>query len=186
MICVTLSAAACSGPGAEATVGPHLSDSPTESAMAIKTTFNLSSTAFSEGGSIPRRHSCDGEDLSPALAWSGAPERTAAFALIVDDPDARGFIHWVAFDLPGGSSGSLSEGVPKTGSKPPQGMNDFRGSGYAGPCPPGGTHRYAFTLYALDRPIGLTGNPVAGQVRAAMDGHILAQATLTGTYMRGG
>ncbi len=154
--------------------------------MAIKTTFNLSSSAVSEGGSIPRRHTCDGEDLSPALTWSGAPERTAAFALIMDDPDARGFIHWVVFDHAGGSAGSLPEGVPPSGGSLSQGINDFRRVGYGGPCPPSGTHRYTFTIYALDRTLGLAGSPSAAQVRSAMEGHILAQATLNGTYRRGG
>jgi hypothetical protein len=159
---------------------------PTESAMAIKTTFTLSSTAFHEGGSIPKRHSCDGEDLSPALRWSGAPEQTASFALIVDDPDARGFVHWVAYNLPGGSSGELPEAVGRSTSNLAQGTNDFRRTGYGGPCPPGGTHRYVFSLFALDRVLELSGSPTPDNVRSAMEGHVLAQAKITGTYRRGG
>jgi Raf kinase inhibitor-like YbhB/YbcL family protein len=147
--------------------------------------FVLKSPSFAEGAAIPARYSCDGANVSPALTWEGAPGGTAAFALIVHDPDARGFIHWVAFDIPGGTMGSLAEGVAAAGP-PPQGRNDFGRAGYGGPCPPGGTHRYVFTLYALASKLGLGGTPSADAVRSAMAGKILAQTALTGTYKRGG
>lgn len=145
--------------------------------------FVLSSPSFAEGGTIPVRNSCDGADLSPALAWQGAPQGTVSFALIVDDPDARGFIHWVVFDLPGGSGGSLPEGVGPAGG-PMQGRNDFGRTGYGGPCPPSGTHHYRFTLWALSSRLGLSGNPSAAQVRTALTTKILGQTTLTATYTR--
>jgi len=145
--------------------------------------FVLTSPSFDEGGAIPVRHSCDGADVSPALAWERAPQGTVSFALIVDDPDARGFIHWVVFDAPGGASGSLPEGLRPTDA-PPQGRNDFGSSGYGGPCPPSGTHHYRFTLWALSARLGLSGAPSAAQVRTALTTRILAQTTLTGTYTR--
>ncbi len=145
--------------------------------------FVLSSPSVAEGGTIPVRQSCDGADLSPALTWQGAPQGTVSFALIVDDLDAHGFIHWVAFDIPGGPGGSLPEGVKPTDG-PPQGRNDFGQSGYGGPCPPSGTHRYRFTLLALSSRIGLPGTPSAAQVRTALTTKILGQTTLTATYTR--
>ena len=144
--------------------------------------FVLTSPSFAEGGAIPVKFACDGSDLSPALAWSGAPADTAAFALIVDDPDASGWVHWVVFDLPGGTSGSLPEGV--TASLPSQGSTSFGRTGYGGPCPPSGTHHYLFTLYALSAPLGLTGTPTAAEVRSAVPSKLLAQTTLTGLYTR--
>ena len=144
--------------------------------------FVLTSPSFSEGGSIPSRFSCDGSDVSPALAWQGVPQGTAAFALVVDDPDARGFVHWVVFDIPG-STASLPEGVRATDT-PPQGANDFGRVGWGGPCPPSGTHHYRFTLWALSARLGLSGTPTAAQVRASVSGRILAQTTLTATYTR--
>jgi Raf kinase inhibitor-like YbhB/YbcL family protein len=150
-----------------------------EAAMAD---FVLESPSFAEGGAIPVKHACDGEDLSPALAWKNAPAGTQAFALIVDDPDARGFVHWVAYSLPGGQSGSLPEGVRP--SDLPQGRTDFGRTGYGGPCPPGGTHRYVFTLYALSAPLALSGAPSAADVRLAVGGVVIGHTTLIGTYSR--
>lgn len=147
------------------------------------TALSLRSGAFADGGSIPRRHSCDGPDVSPALDWAGAPEGTVAFALIVDDPDARGFVHWLAFDIPG-EQASLAEGASGGGGFA-EGRNDFGRPGWGGPCPPSGTHRYVFELFALDRAFGLTGTPTAGDVRRAMAGHILGSGILVGTYRRG-
>lgn len=145
--------------------------------------FTLTSPSFSEGGQIPARHSCDGEDLSPALAWQGAPQGTVSFALIVDDPDARGFIHWVVFDIRGGPAGSLPEDV-RPADPPTQGRNDFGQKGYGGPCPPSGTHRYRFTLWALSGRLNLSGTPSAAEVRTAATNLILGQTTLTSTYTR--
>jgi Raf kinase inhibitor-like YbhB/YbcL family protein len=145
--------------------------------------FALTSSSFVEGGPIPVDQSCDGQDRSPALHWAGAPEGTRYLALVVDDPDAQGFVHWVAYDIPGGATGDLAAGVDPAGP-PPQGVNDFGGTGYGGPCPPSGTHRYQFTLYALSAPLGLTGAPSAADVRMAVKGALLGQTTLTGTYTR--
>ncbi len=144
--------------------------------------FTLSSAAFQEGGSIPARHSCDGEDVSPPLRWSGAPERTAAYAVIVEDPDARGFVHWVAVNIPG-SATELVEGAGGAQAGV-QGTNSFRRTGYAGPCPPSGTHRYVFQLLALSQPIEVSGAPTADEVRRSAAPVTLGEATLTGTYTR--
>lgn len=143
--------------------------------------FTLTSTAFAEGGAIPRRHTCDAQDVSPPLAWSGPPAGTVAFALIVDDPDARGWVHWVAYDIPA-STTSLDEGA--TGPYR-EGLTTWGSAGWRGPCPPSGTHRYVFRLWALDAELGLGGTPSADQVRAAIRSRSLGTTTLTGTYRRG-
>ncbi len=143
--------------------------------------FVLTSPSFAEGGAMPEKTSCDGQNLSPALNWSGGPTGTAVFALIVDDTDAN-FVHWVAFNIAGGPGGGLAEGVPGAGP-PAQGRNSFGNVGYGGPCPPSGTHHYRFTLFALSQPVPLAGTPTADQLRAAMaTGILLGQTTLTGTY----
>jgi hypothetical protein len=167
---------------APSTASPRESQSQEASAM----TFTLTSSAFEDGGSIPGKFSCDGEDVSPALSWEGAPDKTAALALIVDDSDARGFIHWVVFDMTGSQSGALTEAVSASPDAPTQGRNGFGRIGWGGPCPPSGTHHYRFTLLALDAMLGLSGTPSADEVRAAAQDHTLAEATLTGTYRRGG
>jgi Raf kinase inhibitor-like YbhB/YbcL family protein len=145
--------------------------------------FELKSPSFVEGGSIPIKHSCDGQDVSPALVWEGAPASTAALALIVDDPDARGFIHWVAYNISGGAAGGLPEGAGSA-SAPPQGRNDFGRARWGGPCPPSGTHHYRFTLYALSAPLTLSGTPSASEVRGALARVLLGHTTLTATYTR--
>ena len=152
-------------------------------------TLTLSSSAFKSGAEIPRRHTCEGADLSPALAWDGAPAGTKGFALIADDPDAPVgiWVHWVVYDLPANTS-KLPEGLPTTdtlsgGGK--QGINDFRKTGYGGPCPPPGKpHRYFFKLYALDAPTNLKPRATKADVLRASEGHVLAQAELMGTYER--
>ena len=143
--------------------------------------MTLTSGAFAEGAPIPSRHTCDGEDVSPALAWEGAPEGAAAFALIVDDPDAHGFVHWVVADIPADAR-SADEGT----SPGTDGRNDMRRDGYGGPCPPSGTHRYVFTIYALGDALGLQPGFSAEELRSAMEGRVLASGRLTGTYQRGG
>lgn len=145
--------------------------------------LTVSSTAFDDGGSIPSRHTCDGEDISPPLAWSGAPEGTAAYALIFDDPDARGWIHWLVADLPADQQ-ALDEGS-SGGSAGIEGRNDFGLSGHGGPCPPSGTHRYAFQVFALSEPLGLAEGFSADELRAAMEGKVLGSGRLTGNYRRG-
>lgn len=150
--------------------------------------FELRSRAFEDGAPIPVRHTCSGDDVSPPLAWSGEPEGTRSFALVVEDPDApRGtFVHWVLFDIPAHVH-SLDEGAGVEGletSLPDgarQGMNDFRQSGWRGPCPPEGKHRYFFRLHALDtRILGLV-QPSKAELEASMAGHILDTAELMGT-----
>jgi len=146
--------------------------------------FRLTSTTFQNGGSIPRRFTCDGENVSPDLAWEGAPEGTKALVLVVIDPDARDFVHWLIYDLTGSPAGGLPRGISASPDAPPQGMNSFGKRGYGGPCPPSGTHHYRFTLSALDKVLELTGTPRVDALRAAMAGHVLAEATLTATYHR--
>jgi len=143
----------------------------------------LTSPAFSEGGSIPREYTCDADDVSPPLAWTGLPEGSAALALVVDDPDAGGFVHWVVYDIDPALAG-LASGASTASDAPAQGRNSFGRTGYGGPCPPSGTHHYVFRLLALDRELGLSGTPDAASVLAAADGHILGEARLTGTYRR--
>ena len=154
--------------------------------------MKLTSTAFQPGGSIPRQHTCEGDDVSPPLAWSDIPEGTKSFALIVDDPDApdpaapkRVFVHWVVVNLPA-SVGELPRGVAD-GELPDgvrQGRHDGGGSGYMGPCPPIGRHRYFFKLYALDSTLEPSGTLTKASVEAAMASHILASAELMGTYQK--
>ena len=147
--------------------------------------MNLTSTAFTEGGAIPRIHSCDRKNVSPPLAWTGAPAKALSFAVVCDDPDASNFTHWVLSGVPAGTS-SLEEGTGP-GHLPAgaaEGGNDFGGVGYGGPCPPGGEHRYVFRLYALDvAKLGLS-TPTKQQLERAMEGHVLAEARLTGKYRR--
>ena len=151
--------------------------------------FTLTTTAFSPGGEIPKKHSCDAADLSPALAWSGMPAGTQTFALIADDPDAPvgTWTHWVIWNIPAKQTG-LAENVLKTdaladGTR--QGRNDFRRIGYGGPCqPPGKPHRYFFRLYALDSKLDLRAGSSRGELERAMSGHVLAQAEVMGKYGR--
>jgi Raf kinase inhibitor-like YbhB/YbcL family protein len=155
--------------------------------------FELTSPHFVHDESIPRRFTCEGEDLSPALAWTGPPEGTRAFALVVDDPDApdpaapqRTWVHWVLYDLPAHARG-LPDGVrgPNLPAGTRIGVNDWSRADYGGPCPPVGRHRYFFKLYALDSPLGDLGRAGKADVEGAMQGHVLAQATLMGTYQKG-
>jgi Raf kinase inhibitor-like YbhB/YbcL family protein len=150
--------------------------------------MKLTSPAFGEGEMIPKKYTCDGDNLSPPLAWSGVPQNAQALALIADDPDAPSgtWVHWVVFNLRPGSAG-LPEGI--TASRAPeeaavQGTNSFRKVGYGGPCPPPGTHRYFFKLYALDGPLALAANATAQDVQAAIQGHVLAEGQLMGRYKR--
>ena len=149
----------------------------------------ITSTAFQEGESIPVQYSCDGLDISPALSWSGVPEGTLSFAIILDDPDAPGgtWNHWVIFNIPADTR-ELGEAVPTTSqldSGALQGRNSFARIGYGGPCPPSGSeHRYYFTIYALDITLDLSAGASKTQVLNAMQDHILAQAVVMGTYQR--
>lgn len=153
--------------------------------------MDLSSTAFTQGGDIPRRCTCEGDDLAPPLAWSGVPERTRSLALIVDDPDAPDpaaptttWVHWVLFDIP-----PIAAAIPEGGQPLPdgarEGLNDWQRTGYGGPCPPIGRHRYFFKLYALDALLPSLNRPTKAELERAMQGHVLAQAQLVGTYQKG-
>jgi Raf kinase inhibitor-like YbhB/YbcL family protein len=176
-LCVQVSVVACHAGGSpEATM-----QTPTDSGA-----FTLTSPEFSEGQAIPRRYACDGDNVSPPLAWAGAPGDTAALALVMDDPDAGGFVHWVVFDMTASASGSLPAGWSSSPDAPPQGTNSFGRVGYGGPCPPSGTHRYSFRLLALGEPLAITGAPTAQQVLDAAAGHVLGEASLNGTYRKGG
>jgi Raf kinase inhibitor-like YbhB/YbcL family protein len=152
-------------------------------------TLKLTTPAFNAGADIPARHSCDGSDMSPALSWNTPPEGTQSFALILEDPDAPGrtWVHWVLYDL-APTERELPPGVPRDDELPSgarQGRNDFRRTGYGGPCPPPGpSHRYYFKLYALDKKLELPPGSTRAQVDRAMRGHILAHAELMGRYQR--
>src|SRR5712692_689410 len=153
-----------------------------------KMNFNLTSTAFQEGQPIPRQHTCDGVNVSPALEWSGAPQNAKTLAIICDDPDAPSgtWVHWVLYNLPADRIG-LGENVPATENVPGdglQGTNDFQKIGYGGPCPPSGTHHYFFKLYALDGELSLKAGATKAELLKAMEGHIIAQTQLMGTYKR--
>jgi Raf kinase inhibitor-like YbhB/YbcL family protein len=154
-----------------------------ETAMPL----TLTSSAFEPNGPIPPIHTCDGRDISPPLSWSGVPPGAKSLALIVDDPDApdpaapqRTWVHWVLFNIPANAPG-LESGGHKLPEGAVQGSNDWKRSGYGGPCPPIGRHRYFFKLYALDVVLAVS-NPDKQQLVAAMQGHILEQTEIIGTY----
>jgi Raf kinase inhibitor-like YbhB/YbcL family protein len=152
--------------------------------------FALTSSVFTEGGAIPPKYTCEGADVSPPLAWSGAPDGTRTYALIVDDPDAPDpaapkmtYVHWVAYDIPASTNSlpeNASQGNMPSGAK--QGSNDWKKQQFGGPCPPIGRHRYFFKLYALDTVLSGLSNPTKPDLLNAMKGHILAEAQLMGTY----
>jgi Raf kinase inhibitor-like YbhB/YbcL family protein len=146
--------------------------------------MHLTSSAFADGGVVPRTFTCDGQDVSPPLAWDGVPAEATALVLIVDDPDAHDFVHWVAFDIPAAPNGKLAEGASAHAGAPRQGRNGFGRSGWGGPCPPSGTHHYRFRLFAIRHPLGLADTPAVADVRAAMKGQVVAEARLTATYHR--
>jgi Raf kinase inhibitor-like YbhB/YbcL family protein len=151
--------------------------------------IELTSPAFKEGESIPIRHTCDAEDVSPPLAWTNVPPEAKSLGLICDDPDAPmgTWVHWVIYDIAPTSS-ELPEGVPLgevTDDGAKQGVNDFRRAGYGGPCPPpGSSHRYFFTLYALDIEPGLPAGASKADLLRVIEGHILAEGQLMGRYQR--
>jgi len=148
--------------------------------------MKITSNACREGEMIPRKHTCDGPDLSPQLAWADLPERTESLALICDDPDAPSgtWVHWVIFNVPFGTR-ELPEGIPGEEELPDgtrQGRNDFRRIGYGGPCPPGGTHRYYFKLYALDTILDKEAGATKDELLEVMEGHVISSVSLMGRY----
>jgi Raf kinase inhibitor-like YbhB/YbcL family protein len=155
-------------------------------------TLTLTSGAFDEGESIPTKYTCQGEDISPPLSWSGIPEEAESLALIVDDPDAPDpeapkmtYVHWVLYNIPPAASGLLQGVTPD--KLPPgteEGLNDWRRTGYGGPCPPIGRHRYFHKLYVLDTKLTGLDNPTKAELEQAMQGHVIAQTELVGTYAK--
>jgi Raf kinase inhibitor-like YbhB/YbcL family protein len=157
-----------------------------ETAMSM----TLTSSAFADNGTIPAKYTCEGQDLSPPLAWSGVPANARSLVLIVDDPDAPDpaapkmtWVHWVLYDIPAGAS-ELPEGVTALPAGTREGLNDWQRTGYGGPCPPVGRHRYFHKLYALDVALPDLGRPTKAKLEAAMKGHVVAQAQLIGTYQK--
>jgi Raf kinase inhibitor-like YbhB/YbcL family protein len=152
-------------------------------------TLTLTSPDFEPHGEIPSRFTCEGEDVSPALAWTGVPTAARSLALIVDDPDAPDprapktvWVHWVLYNLP-----PTAPGLPERGDLPPgtlEGLNDWKKTGWGGPCPPIGRHRYFFKLYALDAELPDLRHPTKKLLEEAMEGHVLARAELVGTYQK--
>ncbi len=156
--------------------------------------FELTSEVFEHQTEIPPRFTCEGEDVSPPLAWAGAPDGTRSFALIVDDPDApdpeapqRTWVHWVLYNIPEGTSALAEAADPSalpSGAR--QGTNDWKRTGYGGPCPPVGRHRYFHKLYALDIVLPEMGEPTKQALLEAMESHVLGRGELIGTYQKGG
>ena len=151
-------------------------------------TISVSSSTFPEGGTIPAKYTCDGNDVSPPLKWTGVPEATKSLALISDDPDAPvgTWVHWVMWNVPP-SVGELAEDVSPKAELPDgsrQGISDFRRPGYGGPCPPSGVHRYYFKLYALDTMLDLPSSTRKADLLKAMKGHVLTEGQLMGKYSR--
>lgn len=150
--------------------------------------IKLTSTAFKEGEPIPRQYTCNGVNVSPPLEWSGVPKSARTLVIIADDPDAPSgtWVHWVLYNLPADNIGMV-ENLPATDELRAggfQGKNDFGKTGYGGPCPPSGTHRYFFKIYALDSELPLKAGATKAEVEKAMEGHVVAQGQLMGTYRK--
>ncbi len=154
--------------------------------------MRITSTAFQESGTIPRRHTCEGADRSPPLKWGDVPGDAKTLALIVDDPDAPDprapkmtWVHWVLYNIPAHATGLL-EGVASSALPPGtlEGLNDWKETGYRGPCPPIGKHRYFHKLYALDVTLDDLGEPTKAELEQAMQGHVIAQVELVGLYQK--
>jgi Raf kinase inhibitor-like YbhB/YbcL family protein len=190
--------AACSAPAAQRTQAPPATETPvvvttiptptvapeaSPSVVEPSLPFELISTAFEQGGPIPVKYSCNGEDISPSLAWGDPPAGTQSLALIMDDPDAPGgnWDHWIVFNI-SADLRELPEGIKAGDLSVIFGKNSWGLSDYGGPCPPSGTHRYFFKLYALDTTLSLDKTAGKSQVMAAMEGHVLAETDLMGTF----
>ena len=171
-------------PSASTAASTAPSPSPTPTPSTPPAPFTVSTPAFTEGAPIPSRFTCDGAGVSPEVDWSGAPAASLSLALTVIDPDAGDFVHWLVFDIGATPAGSLKAGLGTSSGTPPQGRNSRGDPGYTGPCPPAGRHHYVFTLYALDKKLGLSGTPSRAEVDAAIKSHVLATAKLAGTYQR--
>jgi Raf kinase inhibitor-like YbhB/YbcL family protein len=158
-------------------------DKPEKPLPQARESLRLESPAFREGGTFPRRYTCDGADLSPPLRWSGVPRGARELALLVEDRDAGRFVHWNLLAIPPASSGLREGNVPRGAVETENGFGD---RSWGGPCPPEGKgpHRYVFALYALDKPLGLKADASADEVRSAVGGAALARGTLTASYSR--
>ncbi|RPI90231.1 MAG: YbhB/YbcL family Raf kinase inhibitor-like protein [Chloroflexi bacterium] len=174
----------------ESTAAPKSTEISETLEMEATMSLGLTSDAFMNGQSIPAKYSCAGKNISPALAWDESPAGTQSFALIMDDPDAPAgtWVHWVLFNIPA-ETRTLPEDLPITGKNVDPnaiyvGKNSWGDTGYGGPCPPSGTHRYYFKLYALDTTISLLPGATKEQLLKEMEGHILAQAELMGTFRK--
>jgi Raf kinase inhibitor-like YbhB/YbcL family protein len=173
------------------TCGREPASTPTSETTMTDKTLSVTSSAFAANGEIPSEYTCEGDDVSPPLSWSGAPEGTKSFALVVDDPDApdpakpqRVWVHWVVYDLPPTATElprSAAEALP-SGAR--HGNNDWAKPTWGGPCPPIGRHRYFHKIYALDTMLGDLGSPTKADLERAMKGHVLAQGELVGTYQK--
>jgi Raf kinase inhibitor-like YbhB/YbcL family protein len=154
--------------------------------------LTLESSAFRPNGEIPRKYTCEGDDVSPPLGWTGAPAGAKSFALVVDDPDAPDpkapstvWVHWVVYNLPASTHALAEDASRALPAAARDGRNDWKRTGYGGPCPPIGRHRYFHKLYALDVELLDLHEPTRAQLETAMKGHILGQAELVGTYQKG-
>jgi Raf kinase inhibitor-like YbhB/YbcL family protein len=161
---------------------------PRQETKGEKMAIEITSAAFEDGDAIPARYTCNGQDVSPPLSWESVPDGTRSLALIADDPDAPSgtYVHWVIYNLPPDTRG-LPEDVPNQQTLPDgaaQGVNGAGSVGYIGPCPPGGTHRYFFKIYALDTEIGLGGGATKEEALDAIEIHVVAEGQLIGTYRR--
>ncbi len=185
---IVLLLAGCSAAGPEESGQPSSAADVTSTKGDSDMSFTLTSTAFEAGGAIPVRYSCVGQDISPPLRWTEPPQATESLALIVDDPDAPigTFTHWVMYNIPA-SVQELPEAMAadkelENGTR--QGNNSAHQTGYKGPCPPSGTHRYFFRLFALDTKLDLPANADKKQLESAMQEHVLAQTELMGTFAK--
>jgi Raf kinase inhibitor-like YbhB/YbcL family protein len=177
-------------------LGPSCTPKPSgdrvQASPSAAASFPVTSPAFAASGEIPKKQSCEGGDVSPALAWSGLPLGTKSLALIVDDPDAPDpaapkttWVHWLLYDIPVDATG-LSEGIKDLPVGTKEGLNDWKRTGYGGPCPPVGKHRYFHKVYALDAVLPDLGSPSKAELEKAMQGHVLGKGELVGTYQKSG
>ena len=184
IVLLMMFAVACTKPPAATTPNPPTAQTPPGATAAIK----LTSSAFADSQPIPRQHTCSGINISPPLEWTGIPKSAKTIAIVADDADAPGgtWVHWVIYNLPADTIGMV-ENLPTTEDLKGggfQGKNDFEKIGYGGPCPPSGTHRYFFKLYAIDTELPLKAGATKAELEKAMAGHVLAQGQLIGTYSR--
>lgn len=178
--------AGCARPPAEPVAPSQPEAAPTTAGQETTVKLTLTSPAFREGGSIPSEYTCEGADHSPELSWTPGPAGTVSYALIMDDPDApRGtWVHWVVWNITGTKLAAAASQQADLGVGASQGTNSWGKTGWGGPCPPSGTHRYVFKVYALDTTLSLPSSTTKDALLAAMQGHVLAQGELVGRYAK--